>query len=82
MSRAVLRRCAGSLQSQYIGTESRSMLFGQSVVVRRQQATIQHVRELGDPAMMKSVEDAGVNACPIMDWHKACPCRHCNGQAG
>ena len=57
------------VQSQHIRDGAACVLFGQGVVPFRQQAAVESFLNLWNPTNMKSVEDSGFNACPVMHGH-------------
>ena len=66
-----LARGRAGVQRQNVRDILSGVLFAQRVIVRRQQPAIEGAAEFRDPGVMKVVENAGLNPCPIMHWHKS-----------
>ena len=57
------------VQRQYVGDRATGMLFSQGVISRRKQSFVKRAPKCGDPPRVKVVENAGLNACPVMNGH-------------
>ncbi len=62
-----------SLQSQDLGAGASGDLFGQGVVIRPLQSTIQGSLDCGDPLVMEVVKNARVDTGPIVNRHRKPP---------
>jgi hypothetical protein len=61
------------LKREHVGHDAASDLLGEGIVIRRQYAVVQGLREFRDPTGMEVVKRAGVDAFPIMDGHRSNP---------
>src|SRR5262245_34136620 len=62
---------ARTLQGEDVRTEPSSDLFGQGVMVGRQQAAIQRAGDVFDPAVVEVMKDARLDTGPIVNRHGA-----------
>ena len=62
-------RLRARVEREYVRDRAASVLLGQRVIPFGQQTFIKCVPQRASPDRVKVVEDAGLNACPVMNGH-------------
>src|SRR5439155_23136071 len=60
---------SASLQGEHVWDQARSVLLDQRGVFAGQEAVVQRIADFDRPPLMKMVEQAGIDARPVVDGH-------------